>query len=144
MKGHPAISKGGEGEREKGGVKSRFFPLSPSLPFTLSRLSAMLLGTLLFGVGPVFAQDGQAERYTFDFRGMTLGEALQQLALTTGVGLVYDPALVGGLETACVARSQPVEAILRCLLKDTELDLKRLPAVAYVIRKREAADQDAS
>ncbi|MFB3133468.1 MAG: carboxypeptidase-like regulatory domain-containing protein, partial [Rhodothermales bacterium] len=104
----------------------------------------MLLGTLLFGIGPVFAQDGQAERYTFDFRGMTLGEALQQLALTTGVGLVYDPALVGGLETACVARSQPVEAILRCLLKDTELDLKRLPAVAYVIRRREAAEQDAA
>ena len=44
-------------------------------------LSAILLGTLLLGLRPVFAQDGQAERYTFDFRGMTLGEAEPALRL---------------------------------------------------------------
>lgn len=87
---------------------------------------------------PVFAQDGQTQRYTFDFRGMPLGEALQHLATTTGVGLVYDPALVAGHETTCVARNKPVEVILHCLLQDTELALERLPAVAYVIRQREA------
>ena len=104
-------------------------------------LAAIVLGTLLFGALPAFAQDGQAERYTFDFRGMPLGEALQHLATTTGVGLVYDPALVVGHQTTCRARNQPVEVILHCLLKETELDLERLPTVAYVIRKRQTPDQ---
>ncbi len=79
-------------------------------------LAAIVLGTLLFGALPIFAQDGQAERYTFDFRGMPLGEALQHFATTTGVGLVYDPALVAGHQTSCVARNKLVEVILHCLL----------------------------
>jgi len=99
-------------------------------------LAAIVLGTLLFGALPVFAQDGQAQRYTFDFRGMPLGEALQHLATTTGVGLVYDPTLVAHQQTSCVARNQLVEVILHCLLEETELDLERLPTVTYVIRQR--------
>ena len=74
-------------------------------------LASFLLGGLLVALAatPAFAQDATedapTQRYTIDFRGMPLAEALQQLAETTGVGLVYDPALVGALTTTCAARN---------------------------------------
>ena len=106
----------------------------------------LLAGLLIsFTALPVVAQDvaenAPPQHYTVDFRGMPLADALQHLAATTGVGLVYDPALLGNLTTACAARNQPVEAILRCLLKDSGLDMERLPAVAYVIRQRQTPDE---
>ena len=112
-------------------------------PKIKSTVAAFLLAGLLapFATLPAVGQhaheEASAPHYTVDFRGMPLAQALQQLAVTTGVGLVYDPALVSNLKTTCSARNQPVEAILRCLLEDSGLAMERLPAVAYVIRQRE-------
>lgn len=49
-----------------------------------------MLVMLLMSAMPGYAQE--ARRYTFDFRGVPLDQALQRLATTTGVGLVYGNA----------------------------------------------------
>ncbi|ACY46959.1 TonB-dependent receptor plug [Rhodothermus marinus DSM 4252] len=87
----------------------------------------MLLGS----VGTAAAQDGG--RFTLVVRDVPLQEALEALARTARINLVYPSELVRGRTTSCALRNAPVEELLRCLLAGTGLDFVRSSSGTYVI-----------
>ena len=79
------------------------------------------------------AQSVNPEKYTIVFRDASLDDALEQLVSTTKVNLLYDPDIIEGVVVSCTAKKQKPEFILRCLIKDTELDYYRLSSGTYVV-----------
>uniref|UniRef100_UPI000A58C593 carboxypeptidase-like regulatory domain-containing protein n=1 Tax=Rhodothermus marinus TaxID=29549 RepID=UPI000A58C593 len=77
------------------------------------------------------AQDGG--RFTLVVRDVPLQEALETLARTARINLVYPSELVRGHTASCALRNAPVEDLLRCLLAGTGLDFVRSSSGAYVI-----------
>lgn len=65
-----------------------------------------------------------------------LNAALLAFANTHQLDLLFDPLLVAGLTTDCVAPSPEVEAGLTCLLRATPLSFQRLPSGTYVVKRR--------
>lgn len=72
-------------------------------------------------------------RYTLVLRGVPLGEALEQLARTTGMDLVYPSRHVTGKRVYCDGRSRAPEALLRCVLAGSGLDYVRSSSGAYIL-----------
>ena len=66
-------------------------------------------------------------------RDVPLQEALETLARTARINLVYPSELVRGHTASCALRNAPVEDLLRCLLAGTGLDFVRSSSGAYVI-----------
>ncbi len=86
---------------------------------------------LLQGAGVAVAQEGG--RFTLLARDVPLEEALETLARTARINLVYPSELVRGRTASCALRNAPVERLLRCLLAGTGLDFVRSSSGAYVI-----------
>lgn len=88
---------------------------------------------LLFAGLPsaVRAQDG--DRYTFAWRGTNLDEALRQFQTASGINIVWLPVLAEGKRVYCVARSEPAEEVLKCILSGTGLDFYRRSSGTYVV-----------
>ncbi|SHK87495.1 Outer membrane receptor proteins, mostly Fe transport [Rhodothermus profundi] len=92
----------------------------------------MIAGSLLFGsAGITVAQEGG--RFTLVVRDAPLQAALETLARTARINLVYPTELVRGQTVSCALREAPVEQLLRCLLAGTGLDFVRSSSGAYVI-----------
>ncbi|MGI9175582.1 MAG: TonB-dependent receptor domain-containing protein [Rhodothermales bacterium] len=101
----------------------------------------LLPGVLLLfcwsGWSMAWAQSPEAgPQYTLAVRGVALGEALERFARVTGLALAYDPVLVRGQYAFCVAQNEPAEDVLRCLLKESDLDFYRLSSGTYVLALR--------
>jgi len=80
------------------------------------------------------AQDRDPEElYTMAWRGVPLTEALQQFREATKLDIAWDPLLVAGKRTFCVADGQKVEAILSCILSGSGLDYVRRSNGLYVL-----------
>ena len=82
---------------------------------------------------PARAQEDELDRYTMMLRDVSLEEALEQLVVTTGMNLLYDPVLVEEIKVFCNARSQTAEEILRCIIYNADLDFYRLSSGTYVL-----------
>ena len=94
-------------------------------------LVALLLGLALGTTAPLHAQD--APRYTITIRGVALDAALERLAETTRMNLVYDSELVQGKTVYCSATEAPPDALLRCLLSDVPIDFYQTSGGTYVL-----------
>jgi len=107
----------------------------------LSLLTLLILGAgLVIGPGSVArAQDRleapSSQHYSFDFRGVTLKDALEHLIDSTPISLVYDLAMVAGKRVACRVEDATAEATLRCIVRGTGLDADRLSSGTFVLRK---------
>ncbi|MEX0747245.1 MAG: carboxypeptidase regulatory-like domain-containing protein, partial [Rhodothermales bacterium] len=66
-------------------------------------------------------------------RGVPLSTALERLVSETRIDLAYDPPLVKGKRTSCVAEKVTAEALLRCVLKGTDVDFYQLSSGLYVL-----------
>ncbi len=77
------------------------------------------------------AQDG--ERHTFAWRGSGLDQALREFQAATGLNIVWLPLLADGKKVYCVARNEPVDEVLKCILDGTGLDFYRRSSGTYVI-----------
>jgi hypothetical protein len=64
----------------------------------------------------------------------TLGAALERLATTAEVSLVYDADLVRGYDANCAVDGAVPEKTLRCLLGETDLDFVQTSGGTYVVR----------
>lgn len=84
-----------------------------------------------FGIAPASAQDD--DRYSLVMRGVPLSHALEQLAYTTGIDLIYTSDDVEGKRSYCNGRNLPAAELLSCLLKGSELDFVRSSSGAYVL-----------
>lgn len=73
------------------------------------------------------------ERYTLVLQGVPLSEALELLAGTTGIELVYPSRHVAGKRVYCNGRSLEPEALLRCILTGSRLDYVRSSSGAYIL-----------
>ncbi len=93
--------------------------------------AGLVLWCLLFTSLP--AQNLPDERYTFEFQGEALQEALEQVARETSVNLVYDPQLVRDIPVYKRIREKPVAGVLEQILADTQLDYLILSSGTVVV-----------
>ncbi|MDQ7041533.1 MAG: TonB-dependent receptor [Rhodothermus sp.] len=88
---------------------------------------------LLWSAGTAVAQE--EGRFTLVVRNAPLHKALETLARTARLNLVYPSELVRDRTVSCTLRNASAEALLRCLLAGTGLDFVRTSSGAYVILK---------
>ncbi len=107
-----------------------------------------LLTLLIMGAGLVIVpgsgaraqarlEASSSRHYTFDFRGVTLKDALEHLVDSTRISLVYDVTMVAGKRVACRVEDATAEATLHCIVRGTGLDADRLSSGTFVLRKAE-------
>ncbi len=75
----------------------------------------------------------ESPRFTLVVQGVPLQEALEILARTTRINLLYPSELVQGKTAYCALQQAPVERLLACVLAGTGLDFVRASSGAYVI-----------
>ncbi|MEM9666607.1 MAG: carboxypeptidase regulatory-like domain-containing protein [Bacteroidota bacterium] len=102
--------------------------------WAVAGLSVLLM---MGSAGALHGQDVRAPeaRYTFALRGVPLEAALNRFVSVTGQAVSYDPLLVEGVLSFCLAEEVVAEAVLRCLLADTGLDFIRLSSGTYVLTR---------
>lgn len=88
------------------------------------------------------AQDHDEERYSFEFRGETLTDVLEEVARKTGVDMVYDPKIVRGINIYSRVHNQPVPGLLKGVLEETPLDFITLSSGTIVIVMKVNDDPD--
>lgn len=93
----------------------------------------LLLVMLAAGATAAYAQDGSSEEFDLVIRGVPLSRALEQLAFTTGIDLVYTSDAVAGKVSYCSGRNLPADELLSCVLKGSDLDYVRSSSGAYVL-----------
>ena len=91
---------------------------------TLTLALLVLAGSLCSA--PVAAQSTAAPE--------SLDQALERLATTAEVSLVYDADLVRGYDVSCAIEGSEPEPTLRCLLAGTDLDFVQTSGGTYVIK----------
>jgi hypothetical protein len=79
------------------------------------------------------AQDQRADRFSFNFKGEPLAQALETVARETGIDMVYDPKIVQGIEVYQRIRRESVPNILNRILKGSPLDFVTLSSGTVVI-----------
>src|SRR4051812_47787094 len=84
---------------------------------------------------PVFADTYDL---SIDVRAESLSAALMDLARQTGVELLFDHAIVGGIQCPRLRGKLTVEAALRRLLDGTDLTTRRSTTGAWIIERRTA------
>lgn len=87
---------------------------------------------MMCGSVPLHAQD-HSSRYSFDFRGIPLGQALEQVAAKAEIDMVYDPSLVQGITVYERVENVPINEVLRGVLGGTQLDFVILSSGTIVI-----------
>ncbi len=121
-----------------------------SLQFCRRKLRAAIVAffavLLAFAAEPVMAQnsDSSSENkysYSFSFSGTPLSEALESVAATTGVNLIFDPGIVGDQYVYSRIRGNTINELLVALLDRRDLDYIILSSGTYVVVKstREAS-----
>lgn len=88
---------------------------------------------MLWMCGAAPTARAQEAHYSLAFRGVPLDQAIERFVDATNVAVSYDPRLVEGRQTYCVAQDRPPEAILECLLAESGLDYYRLSSGTYVL-----------
>lgn len=99
------------------------------------RLFQRLLITclLLLSAIPLYAQEDGTERFSFEFRGENLSEALDVVAKTVEIDLVYDPELVKDVYIHKRLLEVAMPELLQKVLEDTQLDFITLSTGTIVI-----------
>ncbi len=82
---------------------------------------------------PLQAQQSDEARHSATFRAAHLATALETLVELTSVDLIYDDALVEGVEIYCAIQDARPADILRCMLDGTGLDFVVSSTGAFVL-----------
>jgi hypothetical protein len=96
-------------------------------------LKQILLTLFLLAGFEVQAQDAGSAKFSFEFRGDTLSEALDQITRNSGIDLVYDPQLVQGHHVYQRLQNKEVHSVLKSVLKEFQLDYLTLSSGTIVI-----------
>ncbi len=98
---------------------------------------------LLIISGLICAQPLQAQQtksdphlYTFFFRGIPLGSALNELVTKTNIDLIYDPKLTDGHTVFVKAEQLSAPEILKKVLKSASLDYIQLSSGTFVVTRQ--------
>lgn len=109
----------------------------PALPWRLSSKPSVWLCSVLFVLlawcSVPTTGHAQQSAYTFVLRGVPLDQALETFSQTTGVAVAYAPHIAEDHRAYCVARDEPAEAVLQCILQESGLDFYRLSSGTYVL-----------
>ncbi|GAB5519369.1 MAG: carboxypeptidase-like regulatory domain-containing protein [Rhodothermales bacterium] len=71
--------------------------------------------------------------YTLVARDVPLREALEEIVRITQIDILFSSDLVANRQASCVRQDQPVDVLLRCVLRGTGLDFVRSSSGAYVV-----------
>ncbi len=97
-------------------------------------LLVVALGGLSVGTPSIgLAQAEETSRHTMMLRDVPLKTALERLAQTAQVNLLYDTELVTNTRVYCTAREATPADLLECLLRDLQLDYYQTSAGTYVL-----------
>lgn len=97
-------------------------------------LVVLVLGGLSVGTPTAgMAQSPDTTRYTMMLRDVPLETALERLAHTAQINLLYDTDLVENTRVYCASREATATDVLDCLLRDLQLDYYRTSAGTYVL-----------
>ncbi len=102
-----------------------------------SNLFLVLIFWLMFTLFPadLMSQSRDNGLYSFEFSGVTLALALEEIAGKTEADLIYDPAIVEGFNVYQRIREKTIPEILKQVLKDTGLDYIILSSGTFVVVK---------
>lgn len=81
----------------------------------------------------LYAQDSAQEKFTFEFAGTELFDALKTIANSTETDIVFDPRIVDEFYVYERIRNKTIDEILSTLLSDSDLDYLVLSSGTYVI-----------
>ncbi|PEN10951.1 hypothetical protein CRI94_17130 [Longibacter salinarum] len=111
--------------------------------FTSWLFVAVLIAALGWPEAPCAAQDAAPDSdaeiaasdslYSMALRGVPLATALERFVAVTEASMAYDADLVRGRRSFCSARALPAPKLLRCILKDTDLDYVLSSNGTYII-----------
>lgn len=79
------------------------------------------------------AQNFERDIYSFEFKGLKLFEALQEIASTSEINLVFDPAVITDIVIYKRIQNQTIDNVLREILRGSSLDFIVLSSGTYVI-----------
>jgi len=96
------------------------------------RTGILLFCLLLLPLQSV-CQNSENTRYSFDFNGISLSSALEDLASKTQADLIYDPNIVEGYTIYKRLQNKTVNEILEILLHDSDLDYIILSSGTFVV-----------
>ena len=99
------------------------------LLLTILTLTCLAITT----AGSVAAQGEEEAGYSLLFRGISMQQALEELVDMSGIDLVYSNDLIDGKRVYCAGRHATAEALLQCILRDSDLDYIRSSAGTYII-----------
>ncbi|MEM1095742.1 MAG: TonB-dependent receptor [Bacteroidota bacterium] len=71
--------------------------------------------------------------YTLVAREVSLRDALEEIVRIAQIDILFSSDLVANRRASCVRQDQPVDVLLRCVLRGTGLDFVRSSSGAYVI-----------
>ncbi|MEM6647137.1 MAG: carboxypeptidase regulatory-like domain-containing protein, partial [Bacteroidota bacterium] len=71
--------------------------------------------------------------YTLVARDVPLRDALDEIVRIAQIDILFSSGLVANRRASCVRQDQPVDVLLRCVLRGTGLDAVRSSSGAYVI-----------
>lgn len=127
--------------------KSKTISKGPLFALLISTLASLLVA-LTFCIGATqeaFSQDRKDTRYSeptysLSLAGEPLSKALDVLIDQTDINLFYESELVEGKHVFCSIENRPIEDLLRCILRRTELDFYQLSSGMYVLIDRPRAE----
>lgn len=96
-------------------------------------LTAILAVTGFLSLSTETARAQGGASWTMAWRGVPLERALQDLIEATDMDLAWDPLLVDGKQSFCVAETATAEEVLGCILDGTGLDFIRRSSGLYVL-----------
>ena len=83
---------------------------------------------------------GNERTYSFILTGVPLSEALDALIDQTDINLFYESDMIQEKFAFCSIEESPVEEILRCILRRTDLDFYQLSSGMYILVDRPRAE----
>ncbi len=105
------------------------------------RHTIIMLAMLMLAVGKTTAQENRAAIYQFDFEQVFLSEALEQIASSAQLDIVYEPSLIHQLKITKKVEARSLPELLQKILEGTGLNIQQLSTGTYIIV---AADGESS
>lgn len=100
-----------------------------------------LVGGALSLAAPAYAADSE-QRYSVNLKAGLLTDALREVSLKSGTGLLFAPEIVGNRRNRRLAGTMTLDAILHSLLEGSGLTFRRTSAGTIVILVAPVAEQE--
>ena len=109
--------------------------------YLLTLILALMLPGIALGqnVAPQPGQRADSTRYSYDFRGSTIKEALERLSVEAKIAIGYANDIVGEGQVDCIIENALVEEVLDCIIGNANLGVERSSLGTYKVIQKETS-----